>query len=76
MSQSVDCATVVSIRELGHLSNLLTYELDLAVVFHMIEGDADSGNLSVENGKLAAVGLPRKCYDALWKDGHKRYIRL
>lgn len=42
----------------------LTYELNLAVVFHMIEGDVDSGRFSVENCKLAAVGLPCKRYDA------------
>lgn len=48
--------------------DLLTYELDLAVVFDVVEGDADSGSFSVENSKLAAVGFPCKSYDALWKD--------
>lgn len=50
------------------LSSPPTYELDLSIVFDMIEGGIDSGRLSVENGKLAAVGFPRKCDDALWKD--------
>lgn len=59
-----DCAALVSI---GQLVCLLTYELNLAVVFDMIEGDADSGNLSMENSKLAAVGFPCKCYDAFCK---------
>lgn len=59
---------IVSIGQLARLSHLLTYELNLAVVFDMIEGDADSGNLSMENSKLAAVGFPCKCYDAFWKD--------
>lgn len=60
--------------KLASLSHLLTYELDLAVVFDMIEGDADSGSLSVENRKLAAVGFPCKCNDALWKDRDKQLI--
>lgn len=52
--------------------HLLTYELNLSVIFDVIEGGADSGRLSVENGELAAVGFPRKCYDAFWKDRNKQ----
>lgn len=43
-----------------------TYELDLSVVFDVVEGGADPGRLSVKNGKLAAVGFPCKRYDAFW----------
>lgn len=50
------------------LSDRLTYELDLAIVFDVIEGGVDSGRLSVEDSKLAAVGLPCKCNDAFWKN--------
>lgn len=46
------------------LTDLHTYELDLAVVSDMIEGGVDSRRLSVENGKLATVGLPGKSNDA------------
>lgn len=51
---------------------ILTYELDLAVVLDMIEGDVDPGRLSVENSELAAVGFPCKRYDALWMDKNTR----
>lgn len=51
----------------GLVLPLLTQELDLSVILHVIKGDADPGRLSVEDGKLAAVGLPGKCYDAFWK---------
>lgn len=47
----------------------LTYEVDLPVIVDMVEGDADSGRLSMEDSKLAAVGLPGKRYDAFWKRG-------
>lgn len=50
-----------------HPSDALTYEFDLSVVFDVIEGGVDSGGLSVENSKLAAVGLPCKSYDAFCK---------
>ena len=45
----------------------LTDELDLAVVLDVVEGHADARRLSVQNGKLAAVGLPGERYDALCK---------
>lgn len=51
---------------------LLTYELDLSIIFDMIEGGADSGRLSVENSKLAAVGFPCKRYDAFWNESNNR----
>lgn len=43
---------------------LLTYELNLAVVFDMIEGGVDSWRLAVKDSKLTAIGLPCKRYDA------------
>lgn len=36
----------------------------------MIEGDVYSGRLSVQDSKLAAVGLPGKRYDAVWSENH------
>lgn len=50
----------------------LTYELDLSVVFDVVEGGADPGRLSVKNGKLAAVGFPCKRYDAFWNGNNWR----
>lgn len=50
----------------------LTYELDLSVVFDVVEGGADPRRLSVKNGKLAAVGFPRKRYDAFWNGNNWR----
>lgn len=47
-----------------YLADLLTYELDLAIVSDMIEGGVDSRRLSVENSKLAAVGLPGESNNA------------
>lgn len=46
------------------LTDRLTYELNLAVVSDMIEGGVDSRRLSVENSKLATIGLPGKSNDA------------
>lgn len=51
----------------GLVLPLLTQEVDLSIVLDVIKGDADPGRFSVEDGKLAAVGLPGKCYDAFWK---------
>lgn len=45
-------------------SLLLTYELNLAVVFDMIEGGVDSRRLSMEHCKFAAIWLPSKRNDA------------
>jgi len=56
-------------------SDQLTWELNLAVVFDVIEGDVDSRRLSVENGKLAAVGFPSERDDAFCKDGKTRDVR-
>lgn len=57
---------------IGEKISLLTYELDLSIIFDMIEGGADSGSLSVENSKLAAVGFPGKRYDAFWNESNNR----
>lgn len=53
-------------------SDLLTCQLNLAVVFDVVEGDVDSGRLSVENCKFAAIRFPCKGYDAFWKNNNKK----
>lgn len=55
---------------------LLTYELNLAVVFDMIEGGVDSWRLAVEDSKLTAIGLPCKRYDAFYKENNTKGNRL
>lgn len=60
----------------GGLACELTDEVNLSVVFDMIKGGVDSGSLSVENSKLAAIGLPSKRYDAFWEKNNKNTITL
>ena len=44
---------------------VLTDEFYLPVVLDVVERGVDSGRFTVQDGKLTAVGLPRKRYDAL-----------
>lgn len=41
----------------------LTDELDLPVVFHVVEGDGYPRGLPVQHSKLTPIGLPGKGYD-------------